>query len=98
MRGYMQDLIDSGKTIDSARAIYDNWVGCCEAVYAEEVGTPDYAELHGHLVNAQMALKQRMSIMVDENLGAMNMPTPQRNAHPAGPPPGDPPREQAAAP
>ncbi len=75
MRSYMQDLIQSGKTIDSARAIYDNWVGCCEAVYAEEVSTPHYAELHGKLVNTQMALKHRMAVMVDENLGAMNMPT-----------------------
>ncbi|WP_295388712.1 class III poly(R)-hydroxyalkanoic acid synthase subunit PhaE [uncultured Thiodictyon sp.] len=75
MRAYMQDLIKSGKTIDSARAIYDDWVNCCEAVYAEEVGTTAYAEIHGKLVNAQMALKQRMAIMVDEQLGGMNMPT-----------------------
>jgi polyhydroxyalkanoate synthase subunit PhaE len=40
MRGYLQGVIDSGKSIDSARAIYDNWVGCCEEVYAEEVITP----------------------------------------------------------
>jgi class III poly(R)-hydroxyalkanoic acid synthase PhaE subunit len=75
MRAYMQDLIKSGKTIDSARAIYDDWVNCCEAVYAEEVSTPAYTELHGKLINAQMALKQRMAIMVDEQLGGMNMPT-----------------------
>ncbi|HYN78335.1 MAG TPA: class III poly(R)-hydroxyalkanoic acid synthase subunit PhaE [Lamprocystis sp. (in: g-proteobacteria)] len=75
MRSYMQDLIQSGKTIDSARAIYDNWIGCCEAVYAEEVSTPEYAKLHGKLVNTQMALKHRMAIMVDAQLGAMNMPT-----------------------
>jgi class III poly(R)-hydroxyalkanoic acid synthase PhaE subunit len=48
---------------------------CCEAVYAEEVSTPEYARIHGQLVNAQMALKKRMSVMVDESLGAMNMPT-----------------------
>jgi hypothetical protein len=50
-------------------------VGCCEDVYAEEVQTAEYARIHGQLVNAQMALKQRMSVMVDEALGAMNMPT-----------------------
>ncbi len=75
MRSYMQGVIDSGKSIDSARAIYDNWVSCCEAVYAEEVITPEYARIHGHLVNAQMALKQRLAFMVDETLGAMNMPS-----------------------
>ena len=75
MRAYMQGVVESGKSIDSARALYDNWVMCCESVYAEEVSTPEYAHIHGQLVNAQMALKHRMSIMVDENLGAMNMPT-----------------------
>ena len=75
MRAYMQDLITSGKTIDSARAIYDDCVSCCEAVYAEEVGTKTYADLHGKLINSQMALKQRMSEMVDGQLGALNMPT-----------------------
>jgi polyhydroxyalkanoate synthase subunit PhaE len=75
MGGYIQEVIDSGKSIDSARALYDHWVMSCEAVYAEEVATPEYAKIHGHLVNAQMALKKRMAVMVDENLGAMNMPS-----------------------
>ena len=75
MGRYIQDIIDSGKSIDSARALYDNWVACCESVYAEEVATTEYAEVHGHLVNSQMALKKCLSIMVDENLGAMNMPS-----------------------
>jgi len=75
MGTYIQGVIDSGKTIDSARALYDNWVACCEGAYADEVATPEYARIHGRLVNAQMALKKRMSILVDENLGALNMPT-----------------------
>ncbi len=75
MRGYLQGVVDSGKSIDSARAIYDNWVQCCEQVYAEEVITPEYAKIHGHLINSQMALKKRMSVIVDEYLGALNMPS-----------------------
>ncbi|MGB5736716.1 MAG: class III poly(R)-hydroxyalkanoic acid synthase subunit PhaE [Thiohalocapsa sp.] len=75
MRSSVQSLSESGKPIDSARVLYDNWVMCCEAVYAEEVSTPEYARIHGQLVNTQMALKKRMSVMVDESLGAMNMPT-----------------------
>ena len=75
MGTYIQGVIDSGKTIDSARALYDNWVACCEGAYADEVATPEYARIHGRLVNAQMALKKRMSILVDENLGTLNMPT-----------------------
>lgn len=75
MREFVQAQADAGKTIDTARGLYDSWVSCCEAVYAEEVSTPEYARIHGELINAQMRLKQRLSVMVDEALGAMNMPT-----------------------
>lgn len=75
MREILERMQGEGKTIDTARGLYDTWVGCCEQVYGEEVQSPDYARIHGQLVNAQMALKQRMSVMVDETLGALNMPT-----------------------
>lgn len=75
MRQALQGLAAEDKTIDSARTLYDIWVGCCEDVYAEEVQTTEYARVHGQLINAQMAVKQRMSVIVDEALGTMNMPT-----------------------
>jgi hypothetical protein len=50
-------------------------VQSCEEVYADQVRTPRYAQLHGRLVNALMALKRHQGMMVDEALGAMNMPT-----------------------
>lgn len=75
LRDELQQKSEAGEHIDSARGLYDTWVSCCEAVYAEEVTTPDYSRVHGRLINAQMALKQRLSAMVDESLGAMNMPT-----------------------
>ncbi len=75
LRDLLQQKSEAGETIDSARGLYDTWVGCCETVYADEVITPEYSRVHGRLINAQMALKQRLSVMVDESLGAMNMPT-----------------------
>ncbi|WP_296897863.1 class III poly(R)-hydroxyalkanoic acid synthase subunit PhaE [Thiohalocapsa sp.] len=75
LRDFVQSRASEGKPIDSARDLYDSWVSCCETVYAEDVNTPEYARIHGQLVNAQMALKNRMSVMVDETLGALNMPT-----------------------
>ena len=75
MRKKTEKLGEEDKSIDSARALYDLWVMSCEEVYGEQVMTPQYAEIHGRLVNALMALKKQMSQMVDENLGAMNMPT-----------------------
>ncbi|OQX35558.1 MAG: hypothetical protein B0D96_06510 [Candidatus Sedimenticola endophacoides] len=75
MRARLDKVGEAGETIESARALYDLWVGACEEVYSEQVMTAEYAELHGRLVNALMALKQQMAAMVDEGLGAMNMPT-----------------------
>lgn len=75
MREVLERLDREEKTVDSARGLYDTWIGCCEEVYAEEVQSLEYARIHGQLVNAQMALKQRMSVIVDEALGALNMPT-----------------------
>ena len=75
LKALIQARADSDEPIDSARDLYDSWVSCCEAAYADEVSSPEYARIHGRLVNAQMALKQRMAVMVDETLGAMNMPT-----------------------
>ncbi len=75
MRNKLGQLGKEEKVVDSARGLYDLWVSSCEDVYAEQVMTPEYAQLHGKLINTLMALKQRMAVMVDESLGAMNMPT-----------------------
>lgn len=75
MREKISQLSEQEKTIDSARALYDLWVVSCEEVYGEQVMTPEYAEIHGRLVNALMATKKHLGQMVDENLGALNMPT-----------------------
>ncbi len=75
MRQKLEGVSKKDQKIDSARSLYDLWVGTCEEVYAEQVMTPEYAAINGKLVNTLMALKQRMSIQVDEALGALNMPT-----------------------
>ena len=75
LREKVQALVDDGKQIDSARGLYDLWVSSSEEVYGEQVMTPEYAKIHGRLVNALMAFKQKMSHLVDESLGGMNMPT-----------------------
>ncbi|MES9935727.1 MAG: class III poly(R)-hydroxyalkanoic acid synthase subunit PhaE [Sedimenticola sp.] len=75
MQAKVSDIAAQGKQIDSARALYDTWVGVCEEAYGEQVMTPEYAKTHGRLVNALMGVKHHMAVMVDESLGAMNMPT-----------------------
>jgi class III poly(R)-hydroxyalkanoic acid synthase PhaE subunit len=75
LREKVQQLGDEAKQVDSARGLYDLWVSSSEEVYGEQVMTPEYAKIHGRLVNALMALKQKLSQLVDETLGGLNMPT-----------------------
>lgn len=65
----------NGEVTDSARTLYDTWVRTCEAVYGEHVMTPDFAGVNGQLVNAAMAVKHHVGMMVDEKLGSLNLPT-----------------------
>lgn len=64
-----------GKPIESLREVYDLWVDSCEQAYGDYVVTDRYVEVYGRLVNSLMALKRHGSMMVDEVLSAMNMPT-----------------------
>ena len=64
-----------GNQLNSIRDIYDLWIDCCEDVYADSVNSDEYVEIYGNIVNALMALKRHSRMMVDETLGALNMPT-----------------------
>ncbi len=75
LREKVQELVDEGKRIDNARGLFDLWVSSSEEVYGEQVMTPEYAKIHGKMVNALMAVKQTLSYLVDESLGGLNMPT-----------------------
>jgi polyhydroxyalkanoate synthase subunit PhaE len=67
--------VEAGKQISSLRELYDLWVDSCEQAYAAHATTDEYAQLYGRLVNSVMALKRHGGMMVDEILGALNMPT-----------------------
>lgn len=69
------ELESGGGGIDSARMLYDLWVEASEAVYAEQVMTPDYVKLYGELINSQMAVKLQMRSMLDDSFSALGMPT-----------------------
>lgn len=65
----------TGTPIESARQLYDSWIGCCEEVYAEQVMTPEYISLHGRLVNALMLVKSRSGEILSELYAMYNVPT-----------------------
>lgn len=71
----LKTLASEGKSVSAARELYDLWVDCCEEVYGEYVSTDEYAELHAQLVNTLMQVKRHAGALIDESLGAMNMPT-----------------------
>lgn len=75
MKDKVKQVVDNGETIDSGRALYDLWVSACEHVYSEHALTPEYAKVHGELINAQMSLKKQWEDLVDQRLGMLNMPT-----------------------
>ena len=75
MQQQVEQLLACGEKIDSARKLNDIWISSCEAVYSEQVMTPEYARLHGGLVNTLMSVRQQMTLLNDRYLGAMNLPT-----------------------
>ncbi len=68
-------LNEAGKSIDSARQLFDLWVAASEEVYGERTITAEYAEVHGNLVNALMKVKREWQTILDDRLAAMGMPT-----------------------
>lgn len=75
MKDKVKDNISNEISIESGRALYDMWVSSCEEVYSEHTMTPEYAKVHGDLVNALMLFKKNYEEIVDMRLGSMNMPT-----------------------
>lgn len=68
-------MAEKGEEINSLREIYDLWVDCSEAAYGDYVFTDEFSELYGRLTNTLMAVKCHGRNIVDEALGAFNMPT-----------------------
>ncbi|MEE9551419.1 MAG: class III poly(R)-hydroxyalkanoic acid synthase subunit PhaE, partial [Gammaproteobacteria bacterium] len=75
MRIRILEMAGQGKQIKNLREIYDLWVDCNEEAYADFAYTDEFSDLYGRLTNALMALKKHGRNMVDETLGALNMPT-----------------------
>lgn len=71
------EMANRGEKISSLRELYDLWIECAEAAYAEHVFTREYAECYGRMVNSLVAFKNHSQFVVDECLASMNMPTQQ---------------------
>ena len=67
----------AGKGLTSLRQIFDLWIECSEAAWAEAVFTEEYGRRYGRLVNALLAFKCHAQGLAEEGLAAANMPTRQ---------------------
>lgn len=71
----LQELGRQGKTPESLRDFYNLWVDCGEEAYAAEASTPEFTRAQARMVNTLLAAKRQEQKMVDELLGALNMPS-----------------------
>ncbi|HTT08192.1 MAG TPA: class III poly(R)-hydroxyalkanoic acid synthase subunit PhaE [Gammaproteobacteria bacterium] len=69
------EMGEKGESIKTLRAMYDLWVDSGEESYANFVMSSEFQDVYGKMVNALMDVKHQARIILDENLGAMNMPT-----------------------
>ena len=56
---------EPGRQIDSLRALYDLWVDAAEEAYAEIALSPEFREVYGALVNAQMRVRSQIQQEVE---------------------------------
>lgn len=66
---------ERGTPVSSVRELYDLWVETSEEVYGRRVRTPEYAALHGRLINAAMILRHHGSKVMEEFADGLNLPT-----------------------
>ena len=53
----LREALDEDHAPRDLRGIYDLWVSCAEAVFAQQTETEDYADLVSELINSRVALQ-----------------------------------------
>jgi len=66
---------EPGRQVESVRAFYDLWVDAAEEAYAEVALSPEFREVYGALVNAQMRVRQHVQQVVERMAIDLGMPT-----------------------
>jgi len=66
---------EPGRQVESLRALYDLWVDAAEEGYAEIALSPEFREVYGALVNAQMRVRSHVQQEVERLSTDLGMPT-----------------------
>ena len=69
------DHEEPGRQLQSARALFDLWIDAAEEAYAEIALSPEFREVYGRLVNAQMRVRGGVQRMVEDACAQLGMPT-----------------------
>jgi hypothetical protein len=71
----LAERAEPGRQVDSVRALYDLWVDAAEEAYAEVALSPEFREVYGALVNAQMRVRKHVQQEVERVATDLGMPT-----------------------
>ncbi|OUD12007.1 class III poly(R)-hydroxyalkanoic acid synthase subunit PhaE [Thioflexithrix psekupsensis] len=75
LRERILSMQKSQQSIGDLRTLYNIWIDCGEAAYAEQVTTPQFITIHARLINSLMAWKRHQQKMIDMALNSFHMPT-----------------------
>lgn len=69
------DHEEPGRQLQSGRALFDLWIDAAEEAYAEIALSPEFRDVYGKLVNAQMRVRGGVQRMVEDACAQLGMPT-----------------------
>jgi hypothetical protein len=75
MQGKLVASPGDGKKVESLRALYDLWVDCAEDAYAQVALSPEFREVYGELINAQMRVRSLQQDKLEQWCRQMGVPT-----------------------
>jgi class III poly(R)-hydroxyalkanoic acid synthase PhaE subunit len=71
----LSDRADKGALPSTARGLFDLWIDSAESAWADRALSPEFREVHGALVAAQMTLRAGVQREVEEMAAHWGMPT-----------------------
>lgn len=73
----LREHSEPGKQISSSRALFDLWVEAAEEAFADAALGPEYRQVFGELVNAQMRLRKCGQDLMEQQLKSLGLPSRQ---------------------
>ncbi len=71
----LAERTEPGRAVESLRALYDLWVDAAEEGFQEVALSPEWREVYGALVNAQMRVRQGVQQQAERTAREFGLPT-----------------------